>query len=58
MLVTYIGLSEYFQRCIPKAKKQKYVLILALIARYADAQELYDKLETDWAMEKTLSNSF
>lgn len=57
MLVTYIGLREYFQRCIPKAKKQKYVLILALIARYADAQELYDKLETDWASLNDLTNN-
>ena len=49
MQVTYIGLSEYFQRCIPEAKKQKYILIISLIARYSDAQELYEKLEEDWA---------
>ena len=49
MQVTYIGLSEYFQRCIPKAKKKGYVLIISLIARYSDAQVLYEKLEEDWA---------
>lgn len=49
MQVTYIGLSEYFQRCILEAKRQKYILIISLIARYSDAQELYEKLEEDWA---------
>lgn len=49
MQVTYIGLSEYFQRCIPKAKSKEYVLIISLIARYSDAQDLYEKLEKDWA---------
>lgn len=49
MQVTYIGLSEYFQRCIPKAKDKGYILIISLIARYSDAQVLYKKLEEDWA---------
>lgn len=49
MQVTYIGLSEYFQRCIPKAKRKGYILIISLIARYSDAQDLYEKLEEDWA---------
>lgn len=49
MQVTYIGLSEYFQKCIPKAKGKGYILIMALIARYSDAQDLYEKLEEDWA---------
>ena len=49
MQVTYIGLSEYFQRCIPKAKRKGYFLIISLIARYSDAQDLYEKLEKDWA---------
>ena len=40
MQVTYIGLSEYFQKCIPQAKRQGYILIISLIARYSDAQEL------------------
>lgn len=49
MLVTYIGLSEYFERCIPKAKGKGYILIISLIARHSDAQDLYQKLEEDWA---------
>lgn len=49
MQITYMGLSEYFKRCILKAKKEKYVVILSLIARYSDAKEAYDKLEKDWA---------
>lgn len=49
MQVTYIGLSEYFQRCIPKAKRKGYFLSISLIARYSDAQDLYEKLEKDWA---------
>ena len=49
MQVTYIGLSEYFQKCIPQAKRQGYILIISLIARYSDAQELYEKIEQDWA---------
>lgn len=49
MQVTYIGLSEYFQRCIPKANRKGYFLIISLIARYSDAQDLYEKLEKDWA---------
>ena len=49
MIVTYIGLSEYFRRCIPKAKTKGYALIISLIARYSDAQNLYERLEKDWA---------
>lgn len=49
MQVTYIGLSEYFQKCIPRAKRQGYILIISLIARYSDAQDLYEKLKEDWA---------
>lgn len=49
MQITYMGLSEYFKRCISKAKQEKYVVILSLIARYSDAKEAYDKLEKDWA---------
>lgn len=56
MQVTYIGLSEYFQRCIPEAKKKKYVLIISLIARYSDAQVIYEKLEEDWASMNDLTD--
>lgn len=49
MQVTYIGLSEYFERCIPQAKREGYLFIISLIARYSDAQDLYEKLEKDWA---------
>ena len=49
MQVTYIGLREYFQRCILKAKEKGYILIVSLISRYSDAQDLYEKLEKDWA---------
>ena len=47
MQVTYIGLSEYFERCIPQAKREGYLFIISLIARYSDAQDLYEKLEKD-----------
>ena len=57
MLVTYIGLREYFQRCIPKAKEKGYTLIISLIARYSDAQEIYEKLEEDWASLNDLTGN-
>ena len=50
MIVTYIGLSEYFRRCIPKAKTKGYALIISLIARYSDAQNLYERLEKDLSL--------
>ena len=56
MKVTYIGLSEYYKRCIVKAKEKKYVLIISLIARYSDAPEVYKKMETDWASLNDLTN--
>lgn len=31
MQVTYIGLSEYFERCIPQAKREGYLFIIWLI---------------------------
>lgn len=49
MIVTYIGLSEYFQKCISKAKNAGYIMIISLIARYSDAQDVYARLEKDWA---------
>lgn len=56
MQVTYIGLSEYFKKCISRAKQKKYVVILSLVARYADAKEAYDKLEKDWASLNDLTH--
>lgn len=56
MEVTYIGLLEYFQRCIPKARSRKYIFILSLIARYSDAEQLYNKLEHDWAALNDLTD--
>ena len=55
MQVTYIGLSEYFERCIPQAKREGYLFIISLIARYSDAQDLYEKLEKDWASMNDLT---
>ena len=55
MQVTYIGLSEYFERCIPEAKREGYLFIISLIARYSDAQDLYEKLEKDWASMNDLT---
>jgi len=57
MQVTYIELSDYFQRCIPKAKGEGYILVIALIARYSDAQELYEKLEKSWASLNDLTGN-
>lgn len=57
MVTTYMGLLEYFQKCIPKAKKEGYLFIISLIARYSDAQELYDQLEKDWASLNDLTNN-
>lgn len=55
MQVTYIGLSEYFERCIPQAKREGYLFIISLIAMYSDAQDLYEKLEKDWASMNDLT---
>ena len=57
METTYMGLWEYYQKCIPRAKQRGYTLILSLIARYSDAQDLYDKLEKDWASLNDLTNN-
>lgn len=57
MQVTYIGLREYFQRCILKAKEKGYILIVSLISRYSDAQDLYEKLEKDWASLNDLTGN-
>lgn len=52
-----MSLWEYFQKCIPRAKKKGYIFIISLIARYSDAQELYEKLEKDWASLNDLTNN-
>lgn len=57
METTYMGLWEYYQKCIPRAKQRGYTLIISLIARYSDAQDLYDKLEKDWASLNDLTNN-
>ena len=57
MELTYIGLSEYYRKFIPKAKEKKYIWVISLIARYADAEKLYDKLESDWASLNDLTNN-
>lgn len=57
LITTYMGLWEYFQKCIPRAKKKGYTFIISLIARYSDAQDLYDKLEKDWSSLNDLTNN-
>lgn len=57
MVVTYIGLSEYFRKIVPRAKKKKYIWIVSLIARQADVEELYKKVEKDWASLNDLTNN-
>ncbi len=49
MRVTYISLSEYFDKCLPRAKKAGYIWIISFIARYSDAQGLYEQLDKNWA---------
>lgn len=56
MVVTYIGLSEYFRKIVSRARKKKYIFIVSLIARQADAEELYKKVEKDWASLNDLTN--
>ena len=48
MQITYIGLSECYQEIIERAEKSEYVWIMSLIARYADCENIYDKIEKDW----------
>ena len=47
MQITYIGLSECYQEIIERAEKSEYVWIMSLIARYADCENIYDKIEKD-----------
>ena len=44
-----VSYTHLFERCIPQAKREGYLFIISLIARYSDAQDLYEKLEKDWA---------
>lgn len=44
MVVTELSLAEYFDEVIPRAKKQNYEWIIALIARHADAEMLYQNI--------------
>lgn len=55
MQVTYIGSIEYFQRCIPKAKEKGYILIMSLISRDSDAQDLYEKLVQFFSINYTFT---
>lgn len=57
MEVTYMGLLEYFQGCIPRAKDRGYILIVSLVARYSDAEKAYRKLEHDWAALNDLTGN-
>lgn len=56
MELTYIGLSEYYRKFIPRAKEKNYIWVISLIARYADAEHLYDKIVVDWASLNDLTN--
>lgn len=49
MIVTELSLVEYYEKIIPRAKKQNYKWIVSVIARHADAKELYQHIEKDWA---------
>jgi hypothetical protein len=57
MELTYIGLSEYYRKFIPRVKEKNYIWVISLIARYADAEQIYDKLEADWASLNDLTNN-
>lgn len=56
MLITYMGLSEYYRRMIPKVKQQGYILMVSLIARYADAEGAFDRTEKFWSSLHDLTN--
>lgn len=49
MQVTYIGLSEYFQRCIPKAKRKGYFLIISLLNFF-----IYELFGVHYKLERIL----
>ncbi len=57
MEVTYIGLSEYYKRFIPKAKEKKYIWVISLIARYSDAEEIFNRIESEWSSINDLTSS-
>ena len=48
MLVTDISLCQFYREISKRAKNKNYVWIISLIARHADAKEMYEKLEQDW----------
>ncbi|MBQ1172983.1 MAG: toll/interleukin-1 receptor domain-containing protein [Lachnospiraceae bacterium] len=48
MEITYIGLSECYREIIDRAQKSDYIWIMSLIARYADCENVYKKIEHDW----------
>lgn len=56
MLVTEISLCEFYREIRLRAESKNYVWIVSLIARYADAEEMYVKLERDWASLHDLTN--
>lgn len=45
----YMSLSDFYKKCLEKAKKQNYVWVISLIARSSDAELVFDKIERDWA---------
>jgi hypothetical protein len=49
MIVTELSLVEYYEKIIPRAKRKNYKWVISVIARHADAKELYQHIEEDWA---------
>lgn len=56
MIVTELSLVEYYDKIIPRAKKQNYKWVISVIARHADAKMLYHHIEEDWASINDLTN--
>ena len=56
MLVTDISLCQFYREISKRAKNKNYVWIISLIARHADAKEMYEKLEQDWTSIDNLTN--
>ena len=49
MVITELSLVEYYDKIIPRAKRKNYKWVISVIARHADAKELYQHIEEDWA---------
>ena len=50
MVITELSLVEYYDKIIPRAKRKNYKWVISVIARHADAKELYQHIEEDLSL--------